>query len=108
MHQGWYKGKYPQENDESKKDDPKMFDIPLVTSTSHIVLQKLVDSEKFKDSIPKVLLQQYKEATLTSGSNVGALSGERQLEDPTRNHWSQQQTCRPTCRYSVVHKDRYC
>ncbi|KAG2070386.1 hypothetical protein BDR04DRAFT_1118419 [Suillus decipiens] len=42
-----------------EKDDPKMFDIPLVTSAFHIVLQKLTDSKKFKfkHSILKGLLQ---------------------------------------------------
>ncbi|KAG1847705.1 hypothetical protein F4604DRAFT_1687958 [Suillus subluteus] len=43
--------------EQCEKDDPKMFDIPLVTSASHIVLRKLGDSEKFKHSILKGLLQ---------------------------------------------------
>ncbi|KAG1728535.1 hypothetical protein EDB19DRAFT_2027946, partial [Suillus lakei] len=51
--------------EQCEKDDPKMFDIPLVTSASNIVLQKLADSEKFKHSIPQGLLQKYKEATST-------------------------------------------
>ncbi|KAG0696604.1 hypothetical protein DFH29DRAFT_879272 [Suillus ampliporus] len=79
--------------EQCEKHDPKMFDIPVVTSTSNIMLQKLVDSEKFKYSVPKVLLQQYKEATSTSGSNVSVPSGERQREDTSRDHQSQQQTC---------------
>ncbi|KAG1874039.1 hypothetical protein C8R48DRAFT_669671 [Suillus tomentosus] len=35
---------------------PEMFDIPLVTSTLDVVLRKLVDSAKFKASIPEDML----------------------------------------------------
>ncbi|KAG2119472.1 uncharacterized protein F5147DRAFT_647429 [Suillus discolor] len=92
--------------EQCEKDDPKMFDIPLVTSASHIVLRKLTDSEKFKHSIPKGLLQKYKEATSIRGSNVGAPSGGRQLGDTTRDRRSQQQTSAAR-EYSIVHEDHY-
>ncbi|KAG1857786.1 hypothetical protein F4604DRAFT_1685085 [Suillus subluteus] len=92
--------------EQCEKDDTKMFDIPLVTSASHIVLQKLADSEKFKQSIPRGLLQKYKEATSIRGSNVGAPSGGRQLGDTTRDRRSQQQTS-AAHEYSIVHEDHY-
>ncbi|KAG1852295.1 hypothetical protein DFJ58DRAFT_728629 [Suillus subalutaceus] len=63
--------------EQCEKDDPNMFDIPLVTSASNIVLRKLADSEKFKHSIPQGLLQKYKEATSVRGSNVGVPSGRK-------------------------------
>ncbi|KAG1850132.1 hypothetical protein F4604DRAFT_1687215 [Suillus subluteus] len=92
--------------EQCEKDDTKMFDIPLVTSASHIVLRKLADSEKFKQSIPRGLLQKYKEATSIRGSNVSAPSGGRQLGDTTQDRRSQQQTS--TAReYSIVHEDHY-
>lgn len=84
-----------------------MFDIPLVTSASHIVLRKLADSEKFKYSVPKTLLEQYKEATSTSGLNVGPPSGERQREDTTRDCRPQQQTHHAARGFSVVHEDHH-
>ncbi|KAG1860861.1 hypothetical protein F4604DRAFT_1930178 [Suillus subluteus] len=92
--------------EQCEKDDAKMFDIPLVTSASHIVLRKLADSEKFKQSIPRGLLQKYKEATSIRGSNVGAPSGGRQLGDTTRDRRSQQQTSAAR-EYSIVHEDHY-
>ncbi|KAG1817904.1 hypothetical protein EV424DRAFT_1540263 [Suillus variegatus] len=92
--------------EQCEKDDTKMFDIPLVTSASHIVLRKLADSEKFKQSIPRGLLQKYKEATSIRGSNVGAPSGGRQLGDTTRDRRSQQQTSAAR-EYSIVHEDHY-
>ncbi|KAG1850328.1 hypothetical protein F4604DRAFT_1934508 [Suillus subluteus] len=92
--------------EQCEKDDPKMFDIPLVTSASHIVLRKLGDSEKFKHSIPKGLLQKYKEATSICGSNVSAPSGGRQLEDTTQDHRSQQQTSAAR-EYSIVRENHY-
>ncbi|KAG0695551.1 hypothetical protein DFH29DRAFT_879973 [Suillus ampliporus] len=82
----------PDHIEQCEKHGPKMFDIPLVTSASHIVLWKLADSEKFKYSIPKALLQQYKEATSTSSLNVSGPSGERQCGDMSHDHQSQQQT----------------
>ncbi|KAG1877151.1 hypothetical protein C8R48DRAFT_669117 [Suillus tomentosus] len=88
------------------KDDPKMFDIPLVTSASNIVLRKLADSEKFKHSIPQGLLQKYKEATSVRGSNVGVPSGGRQLGDTTRDRQSQQQTS-AAHEYSIVRENHY-
>ncbi|KAG1848666.1 hypothetical protein F4604DRAFT_1935241 [Suillus subluteus] len=92
--------------EQCEKDDPKMFDIPLVTSASHIVLRKLGDSEKFKHSILKGLLQKYKEATSICGSNVGTPSGGRQLEDTTQDRRSQQQTS-AACEYSIVRENHY-
>ncbi|KAG2136458.1 hypothetical protein DEU56DRAFT_756361 [Suillus clintonianus] len=111
---------WPQDHiDQCENDDPKMFDIPLVTSTSHIVLCKLAHSEKFKYSVPKTLLEQYKKATSTtsttststnqptSGSNVGPPSGERQHENTTCDSQPQQQTHRAARRFSVVHEDHH-
>ncbi|KAG1721052.1 hypothetical protein EDB19DRAFT_1962613 [Suillus lakei] len=92
--------------EQCEKDDPKMFDIPLVTSTSNIVLRKLADSEKFKHSIPQGLLQKYKEATSVCGSNVGIPSGGRQLGDTTWDRQSQQQTS-AACEYSIVRENHY-
>ncbi|KAG2752744.1 hypothetical protein P692DRAFT_20816585 [Suillus brevipes Sb2] len=83
-----------------------MFDIPLVTSASNIVLRKLADSKKFKHSIPQGLLQKYKEATSVRGSNVGVPSGGRQLGDTTRDHQSQQQTSAAR-EYSIVRENHY-
>ncbi|KAG2368466.1 hypothetical protein BDR07DRAFT_1503663, partial [Suillus spraguei] len=49
---------WPEDHiEQCEKCDPKMFDIPLVTSASHVILWKLADSEKFKHCIPKALLQ---------------------------------------------------
>ncbi|KAG2144234.1 hypothetical protein DEU56DRAFT_754299 [Suillus clintonianus] len=77
---------WPQDHiDQCENDDPRMFDIPLVTSASHIVLRKLADSEKFKYSVPKMLLEQYKEATSTT----------------------QQQTHRAARGFSIVHEDHH-
>ncbi|KAG1784800.1 uncharacterized protein HD556DRAFT_1451367 [Suillus plorans] len=99
---------WPQDHiDQCENDDPRMFDIPLVTSASHIVLRKLADSEKFKYSVPKTLLEQYKEATSTSGLNVGPPSGERQREDTTRDCRPQQQTHHAARGFSVVHEDHH-
>ncbi|KAG1888874.1 uncharacterized protein F5891DRAFT_987757 [Suillus fuscotomentosus] len=92
--------------EQCEKDDPKMFDIPLVTSASNIVLRKLADSEKFKHSIPQGLLQKYKEATSVCGSNVGVPSGGRQLGDTTRDRQSQQQTSAAR-EYSIVRENHY-
>ncbi|KAG1816428.1 uncharacterized protein BJ212DRAFT_1480876 [Suillus subaureus] len=99
---------WPQDHiDQCENDNPRMFDIPLVTSTSHIMLHKLADSEKFKYSIPKTLLEQYKEATSTSGLNVGPPSEERQREDTTCDCQPQQQTHHAAHGFSVVHKDHH-
>ncbi|KAG1836439.1 hypothetical protein DFJ58DRAFT_734968 [Suillus subalutaceus] len=92
--------------EQCEKDDPNMFDIPLVTSASNIVLRKLADSEKFKHSIPQGLLQKYKEATSVRGSNVGVPSGGRQLGDTTRDRQSQQQTSAAR-EYSIVCENHY-
>ncbi|KAG1727839.1 hypothetical protein EDB19DRAFT_1941966 [Suillus lakei] len=92
--------------EQCEKDNPKMFDIPLVTSASNIVLRKLADSEKFKHSTPQGLLQKYKEATSVRGSNVGVPSGGRQLGDTTRDRQSQQQTS-AACEYSIVRENHY-
>jgi hypothetical protein len=92
--------------EQCEKDDPNMFDIPLVISASNIVLRKLADSEKFKHSIPQGLLQKYKEATSVRGSNVGVPSGRRQLGDTTRDRQSQQQTS-AACEYLIV-RENHC
>ncbi|KAG2033055.1 hypothetical protein BDR03DRAFT_985302 [Suillus americanus] len=92
--------------EQCEKDDPNMFDIPLVTSASNIVLRKLADSEKFKHSIPQGLLQKYKEATSVRGSNVSVPSGGRQLGDTTRDRQSQQQTS-AACEYLIVRENHY-
>jgi len=39
-----------------KDELPEMFDIPLVITTLDVVLRKLVDSAKFKASIPEDML----------------------------------------------------
>jgi hypothetical protein len=89
-----------------ENDNPKMFDIPLVTSTFNIMLRKLADSEKFKHSIPQGLLQKYKEATSVHGSNVSVPSGGRQLGDTTQDRQSQQQTS-AAHEYLIVHENHY-
>ncbi|KAG2086314.1 uncharacterized protein F5147DRAFT_659235 [Suillus discolor] len=76
---------WPDERLKQLSDEvPEMFDIPLVTSTLDVVLRKLVDSAKFKASIPEDILavhQAHSQGPISSTAEM--LPGGHESSSPT-------------------------